>query len=1165
MGDGIRFVPTREHEMATLPVTHPSADVLRAFALGKLNESAAAALMSHLDGCPDCCKQLAVLSGDDSLNRLRQARSHSSTSSPVKALSVTAGGAKPSPSSSAIANLPPELANNPQYQIVRELGRGGMGVVYLAKNKLMDRFEVLKVVNKVLLDHPGAVERFLREIRSAAKLSHANVVGAYSAVQHGELLAFAMEYVEGQDLASLVKSQGPLSIPHACFYVQQAAWGLQHAFEKGMVHRDIKPQNLILAREGKKHIVKVLDFGLAKATREKSDDTGLTGEGKMLGTPDYIAPEQTLDAAKADIRADIYSLGCTLYYLLSGHPPFSAASLGAVLLAHQMQEAKPLNLVRPEVPEELAAVVRRMMAKSPAKRYQTPLEVVQALAPFVKQGATAKPSSELSAGTSQAKPAVQVASSPAPPPAPVMEAPKPQPKPVDVWGSLTDSRAASVVPKKSGSRRLRSTTVRERSSPKKWLIGGGISVSVLLLALLGMWAGGMFEGKVQVKTKDGILVIEVNEPNPEVLVDGETATVSWHNGGKKAEIRVQPGKHKVVVKKDGFTVVGHELTFKDGDREVFTARLLPEKHAEKTDASPTVNVPANADAAKPVIRGPRVAKADVEKEKDLPKAETPKPDTAKPPRTKDLLQKDSVWRGVGEYTVRGLPGQPQGKWNCVLRITGRTEDQFKGVYEFEDGSKFASIIEGAVGEPIGATGKRKIGWKHVQDIKGDANQRRPTEVEGTMEGAVLDVGFSHRDRNTGLVVGSGVARFRIDEGNRLTDKPSRDGFLQLFNGNDLTGWKTHPKQPNNWKVEDGILIGSGPMSHLFSERGDYENFHFLVEAMISDRGNSGQYFRAQFGPGFPAGYEAQINSTHPDPKKTGSLYGIANVTEQLHKPNEWFTQEVIAQGDHIVIKVNDKTVVDKHDSRYKKGHFVLQQHDSATVVKFRKIEVKELPGGAASSGATNRLPPEAKEAARAYEKACAEARAKFLAEFDTAVERLTRMKGPPDQRLQLIEAVKAEKKRFEDKHLIPWSEPMRPYLDKYFILNAAAEERLRRAYNSIILAQHKAKNESVIPDLQADLANLLRARIVARWRHFVDGKPSGVGTLYSNWKTNNPNGNTTWSYANGVLIYRWPNSNMPGGLLIDTLNVSADGTTYAGTNNNPPGRRPKVTGVYQND
>src|SRR5579859_8027389 len=118
-----------------------------------------------------------------------------------------------------------------------------MGVVYLARNKLMDRLEVLKVINKELLDRPGAVERFLREIRSAAKLSHANVVTAYSAVQQGELLAFAMEYVEGSDLANVVRSQGPLPVAHACFYAQQAAWGLQYAHEKQMVHRDIKPQN----------------------------------------------------------------------------------------------------------------------------------------------------------------------------------------------------------------------------------------------------------------------------------------------------------------------------------------------------------------------------------------------------------------------------------------------------------------------------------------------------------------------------------------------------------------------------------------------------------------------------------------------------------------------------------------------------------------------------------------------------------------------------------------------------------------------------------------------------------------------------------------------------------------------------------------------------------
>jgi hypothetical protein len=209
-------------------------------------------------------------------------------------------------------------------------------------------------------------------------------------------------------------------------------------------------------------------------------------------------------------------------------------------------------------------------------------------------------------------------------------------------------------------------------------------------------------------------------------------------------------------------------------------------------------------------------------------------------------------------------------------------------------------------------------------------------------------------------------------------KEDEKGWVQLFNGKDLTGWKLHPKPSGQivevvtkekdgkviafegklkdgkqvplWHLEDGILIGSGPASHLFSQRDDYQNFRYRVEAMINDKGNSGQYFRTEFGPGFPKGYEAQINATHSDKIRTGSLY-LPKVKEVLvlddapHKPNEWFTQEVIAEGNHIIIKVNGKTTVDWKDpeNRFKKGHFALQGHDPGTVVKFKKVEVMELP------------------------------------------------------------------------------------------------------------------------------------------------------------------------------------------------------------------------------
>lgn len=215
-------------------------------------------------------------------------------------------------------------------------------------------------------------------------------------------------------------------------------------------------------------------------------------------------------------------------------------------------------------------------------------------------------------------------------------------------------------------------------------------------------------------------------------------------------------------------------------------------------------------------------------------------------------------------------------------------------------------------------------------------------------------------------------------------KTSADGWVQLFNGKDLTGWKIHPN-PNGaikditekkvdgkvvaiegmvkgvktplWRVEDGTIIGGGPSTHLFSDRGDYVDFHFRVEAKLNDKGNSGQYFRTAFGPGFPAGYEAQLNATHGDPVKTGSLYPdsrtkLKNYRDKItvlntapHKADEFFTQEVIAIGTKITILVNGKKTIefDDTDALFKKGHFALQAHDPGSIMTFRKIEVKELP------------------------------------------------------------------------------------------------------------------------------------------------------------------------------------------------------------------------------
>ncbi len=176
-------------------------------------------------------------------------------------------------------------------------------------------------------------------------------------------------------------------------------------------------------------------------------------------------------------------------------------------------------------------------------------------------------------------------------------------------------------------------------------------------------------------------------------------------------------------------------------------------------------------------------------------------------------------------------------------------------------------------------------------------------------------------------------------------KPATGEWVSLFDGKTLSGWTTADGTPGGWKVEDGAITSSGTASHLFSPRGDYKNFRYRAEVNINDKGNSGQYFRTAKGPGFPKGYEAQINSTHGDPVKTGSIYNHVKVLKMLVPPDTWFTQEIEAVGNHIVVKVDGKTAVDYTDpkSSFTKGYFAFQHHDPTCHVKIRKVEVMELP------------------------------------------------------------------------------------------------------------------------------------------------------------------------------------------------------------------------------
>jgi serine/threonine protein kinase len=267
-----------------------------------------------------------------------------------------------------------------KYKVLEKLGSGGMGQVFLCEHKLMRRRVAIKVLPTAKAEDEASRLRFYREAQAIAAVDHPNLVRAYDIDQDDNLHFLVMEYVDGTNLQDLVRKSGPLDIVRACHYVYGAAVGLQHAHEIGLVHRDIKPGNILVDRSG---VIKILDMGLARFFHDEDDNLTRVHDENVLGTADYLAPEQAIDSHTVDIRADIYSLGATLYFLLAGCAPFPEGTVPQKLIWHQQRDPKPVQALRPDVPDAVAAIVAKMMAKRPADRYQTPTQVMAALQPYV--------------------------------------------------------------------------------------------------------------------------------------------------------------------------------------------------------------------------------------------------------------------------------------------------------------------------------------------------------------------------------------------------------------------------------------------------------------------------------------------------------------------------------------------------------------------------------------------------------------------------------------------------------------------------------------------------------------------------------------------------------------------------------------------------------------
>jgi serine/threonine-protein kinase len=282
------------------------------------------------------------------------------------------------------------------YIVLERLGEGGMGQVFKARHQKLNRVVAIKIIRQDRLSNAEALHRFRREIQVAAQLSHPHVVHSYDADQVGDRHLIAMEFVDGIDLSRLVKQYGPLPIRDACEYIRQAALGLQHAHEHALVHRDIKPGNLLLTKAHRAQAsgeIKLLDLGLARTMSIVGEDTPsmVTRDGSLVGTPDFIAPEQARSARSADIRSDLYSLGCTLFYLLAGQTPFSGGSMTEKLLKHHWDAPPAVESLRPDVPPIVSAIVRKLMSKRPEDRFQTPRELADMLEQVLAPGGMEAP------------------------------------------------------------------------------------------------------------------------------------------------------------------------------------------------------------------------------------------------------------------------------------------------------------------------------------------------------------------------------------------------------------------------------------------------------------------------------------------------------------------------------------------------------------------------------------------------------------------------------------------------------------------------------------------------------------------------------------------------------------------------------------------------------
>ncbi|MBX3444945.1 MAG: protein kinase [Planctomyces sp.] len=578
------------------------------------------------------------------------------------------------------------------YILLDEIGAGGMGQVFKAEHRRMKRIVALKVLPQNVTRDPDAVQRFHREVQAAARLSHPNVVAAHDADEAKGVHYLVMEYVEGEDLASLVKRTGPRPLNDAVNLILQAARGLDYAHAQGIVHRDIKPSNLLVDRRG---TLKILDMGLARIDGPGMDGGTLTSTGMVMGTVDYMSPEQALDAKHAGAESDVYSLGCTLFYLATGRPPYAGETVMKKLLAHRED---PIPALQEHVPGPVAdldsnadeaaraamvdSVLRRMLAKSPGERLTSMRAVIEALEATSVAATSA-------AGAVGVSPPQKLASRPtgdivhaAPQPAARRVQSEEDTSPSSAGGeTLTDlaadlKRAIAAQALNAGRpQRKPNHSGPNAGAPRSPRFGSRRAALFAcgLIAGLGLLAGLL----LRVKTPAGTIVIRAVQAElvgAEVLVDGEKRiTIRAEGDSEPIVVAADAREHTLHVLKGGFETYTRRFTVNAGAAtpiEVWLEPLAEDEPASGEQGAKNAGPPAGGNAAivaQPIASPPETERGDE--------------------GATEILEAEAVWDLTppgGIVEVQEMKGWPLDAWSGdqqLIWMDGRPGDRIELPFE----------------------------------------------------------------------------------------------------------------------------------------------------------------------------------------------------------------------------------------------------------------------------------------------------------------------------------------------------------------------------------------------------------------------------------------------------------------------------------------------------